>query len=84
MLIFSLMGEKSKSKDTLTGTTWPEVSPEDTLITPEQCKVLWEYFNAELLTQTQGFNSGLAATNQVFATLAGAGATLATVAGGGD
>ncbi|KAL6654029.1 hypothetical protein ACP70R_007494 [Stipagrostis hirtigluma subsp. patula] len=33
--------------DPLASSTWEEVSPEDTLITPVQCKYIWRQFKAE-------------------------------------
>uniref|UniRef100_A0A0E0BUY6 GB1/RHD3-type G domain-containing protein n=1 Tax=Oryza glumipatula TaxID=40148 RepID=A0A0E0BUY6_9ORYZ len=37
----------SASSDPLASTTWEEVSPKYTLITPSQCKSLWKQFKAE-------------------------------------
>ncbi|EMS58961.1 Protein ROOT HAIR DEFECTIVE 3-like protein 2 [Triticum urartu] len=35
------------TSDPLASTTWQEVSPQDTLITPVQCKSIWRQFKAE-------------------------------------
>ncbi|KAF7084919.1 hypothetical protein CFC21_088427 [Triticum aestivum] len=35
------------TSDPLASTTWQEVSPKDTLITPVQCKSIWRQFKAE-------------------------------------
>ncbi|KAL6841646.1 hypothetical protein ACP4OV_028585 [Aristida adscensionis] len=34
--------------DPLASSTWEELSPKDTLITPVQCKSIWRQFNAEI------------------------------------
>ncbi|KAF3450156.1 hypothetical protein FNV43_RR06236 [Rhamnella rubrinervis] len=46
------------SSDPLALSTWDEISPEDTLITPLQCKSLWRQFKAETdYTVTQAISA---------------------------
>ncbi|KAK6150198.1 hypothetical protein DH2020_017723 [Rehmannia glutinosa] len=46
------------SGDPLASSTWEEVPPEETLITPVQCKALWKQFNAETeYTVTQAISA---------------------------
>lgn len=46
------------SVDPLASSTWEEVSPQDTLITPVQCKSLWRQFKAETeYTVTQAISA---------------------------
>ncbi|XP_068634608.1 protein ROOT HAIR DEFECTIVE 3-like [Aristolochia californica] len=48
----------SASPDPLTSSTWEEVSPKDTLITPIHCKSLWRQFKAETeYTVTQAISA---------------------------
>ncbi|XVE96999.1 hypothetical protein REPUB_Repub02eG0272600 [Reevesia pubescens] len=39
----------------LSSSTWPEVSPKDTMIKPEQCNSIWEQFEEAILTPIQKF-----------------------------
>ncbi|KAJ7969261.1 Protein ROOT HAIR DEFECTIVE 3-like [Quillaja saponaria] len=49
---------KGASTDPLSSSTWEEVSPKDTLITPVQCKSLWRQFKAETeFTITQAISA---------------------------
>ncbi|XVE99555.1 hypothetical protein REPUB_Repub03eG0209100 [Reevesia pubescens] len=56
MLFSSLMNGKASSK-TLSSSTWPKVSPKDTLITPAKCNSLWERFQAEISPFVQAFTA---------------------------
>ncbi|XP_022764271.1 protein ROOT HAIR DEFECTIVE 3 homolog 2-like [Durio zibethinus] len=57
-ILFSSLMHGSESSETLASSTWPEVSPNDTLITPEECKSVWEDFQAEIVSITQAFHDG--------------------------
>ncbi|CAJ1962890.1 unnamed protein product [Sphenostylis stenocarpa] len=49
---------REASLDPLASSTWEEVSPEDVLITPVQCKALWRQFQAETeYTVTQAISA---------------------------
>ncbi|XP_047173384.1 protein ROOT HAIR DEFECTIVE 3 homolog 2 [Vigna umbellata] len=49
---------REASADTLASSTWEEVSPEDVLITPMQCKALWRQFLGETeYTVTQAISA---------------------------
>ncbi|KAK8468833.1 hypothetical protein PHAVU_006G130800 [Phaseolus vulgaris] len=49
---------REASVDTLASSTWEEVSPEDVLITPMQCKALWRQFLGETeYTVTQAISA---------------------------
>ncbi|QCD77264.1 hypothetical protein DEO72_LG1g886 [Vigna unguiculata] len=49
---------REASADTLASSTWEEVSPEDVLITPIQCKALWRQFLGETeYTVTQAISA---------------------------
>ncbi|WVY93458.1 hypothetical protein V8G54_032546, partial [Vigna mungo] len=49
---------REASTDTLASSTWEEVSPEDVLITPMQCKALWRQFLGETeYTVTQAISA---------------------------
>ncbi|XP_022764278.1 protein ROOT HAIR DEFECTIVE 3 homolog 1-like [Durio zibethinus] len=54
-LLFSSLMNGKESSNTLASSTWLEVSPKDTLITPAQCNSIWEQFQADILPQTQAF-----------------------------
>ncbi|KAH7519070.1 hypothetical protein JRO89_XSUnG0141200 [Xanthoceras sorbifolium] len=62
-LTVSSSGDRSigTSADPLASSTWEEVSPKETLITPVQCKSLWRQFKAETeYTVTQAVSAQLA------------------------
>ncbi|KAI4296630.1 hypothetical protein L6164_036575 [Bauhinia variegata] len=54
----SQITSRGASPDSLASSTWGEVAPEDTLITPVQCKSLWRQFQAETeYTVTQAISA---------------------------
>ncbi|XVE96995.1 hypothetical protein REPUB_Repub02eG0272300 [Reevesia pubescens] len=54
-MLLSSLTKGSLSLKKLSSSTWPEVSPKDTMIKPEQCNSIWEQFEAEILTTIQKF-----------------------------
>ncbi|KAL4308943.1 hypothetical protein GQ457_01G040940 [Hibiscus cannabinus] len=58
MTAASSVDRSVKSSDPLASSSWEEVSPKDTLITPVQCKSLWRQFKAETeYTVTQAISA---------------------------
>ncbi|KAG4124562.1 hypothetical protein ERO13_D10G047501v2 [Gossypium hirsutum] len=58
ILLSSLMEATVTSPDPLASSTWEEVPPENTLITPVQCKSLWRQFKSETeYTVTQAISA---------------------------
>ncbi|KAL2341507.1 hypothetical protein Fmac_009447 [Flemingia macrophylla] len=52
------ISDREASLDPLASSTWEEVSPEDTLIPPVQCKALWRQFQGETeYTVTQAISA---------------------------
>ncbi|PNY01543.1 protein root hair defective 3, partial [Trifolium pratense] len=47
-VLYSLLSAASSSVDPLASSTWEEVSPEDTLISPVECMSLWTQFEGEI------------------------------------
>ncbi|OMO96882.1 Root hair defective 3 GTP-binding protein [Corchorus olitorius] len=82
LLFSSLMDKKGKASNLATS-TWLEVSPKDTLITPVKCKLLWESFQADIVSLIIAFDAGQAALKSaakaLFASTVGVGVSAAGI-----